>query len=119
MCKGLRIDDVGVSRDTVVQEIRPGACFEIGDFAKEKFGELPQKDSVYLGHEMFSAGDFFFFVLPINTVSGRARYGTPQVRNKPQKHSNAPPSFLSRQQTWVHYYRGKSVVLSQSEVNQV
>ena len=27
VCKGLSIDDVGVSRDTVFQEIRPGAGF--------------------------------------------------------------------------------------------
>ena len=38
MCQGLAIDDVGVSRDTVFQEIRPGAAFETGDFAKEKSG---------------------------------------------------------------------------------
>ena len=36
--KGLSIDDVGVSRDTVFQEIRPGAGFEAGDFVKEKLG---------------------------------------------------------------------------------
>ena len=41
VCKGLTIDDVGVSRDTVVEEIRPGACFETGDFVKEKLGGLP------------------------------------------------------------------------------
>ena len=34
--KGLLIDDVGVSRDTVSQEIRPGADFETGDLVKEK-----------------------------------------------------------------------------------
>ena len=38
VCKGLSIDDVGVSRDTVFQEIRPGAGFEAGDFVKEKLG---------------------------------------------------------------------------------
>ena len=38
MCKGLSIDDVGVSRDTVSQEIRPVAGFETGDFVKEKLG---------------------------------------------------------------------------------
>ena len=31
-------DDVGVSRGTVFQEIRPGAGFEIGDFVNEKLG---------------------------------------------------------------------------------
>ena len=36
MCKGLSIDGVGMSRDTVFQEIRPGAGFETGDFVKEK-----------------------------------------------------------------------------------
>ena len=46
VCKGLTIDDVGVSRDTVPQEIGPGAGFETGDFVKEKLGEgLPQNDS--------------------------------------------------------------------------
>ena len=34
--KGLNMDDVGVSRDIVFQEIRPGAGFETGDFVKEK-----------------------------------------------------------------------------------
>ena len=36
-CKGRSIDDVGVSRDTAFQEIRPGAGFETGDFVKKKF----------------------------------------------------------------------------------
>ena len=35
-----------VSRDSVFQEIRPGADFETADFDKEKLGGLaPQKDS--------------------------------------------------------------------------
>ena len=38
VCKGLSIDDVGVSRDTAFQEIRPGAGFETGDFRSRKFG---------------------------------------------------------------------------------
>ena len=37
---GLSIDDLGMSRDTVFQEIRPGAGFETGDFVKEKLGGL-------------------------------------------------------------------------------
>ena len=44
MCKGLSIDDVGVSRDTIFQEnlIRPGAGgFETGNFVEEKLGGLP------------------------------------------------------------------------------
>ena len=47
MCKGLSIDDVGVSRDAVFQEIRPGAGFgfETGDFVKEELGGLPYNDS--------------------------------------------------------------------------
>ena len=40
-CKGLSIDDVGVSRNTVFQEIRPRAGFETGDFVKGKLGGLP------------------------------------------------------------------------------
>ena len=41
VCKGISINDVGVSRDTVFQEIRlPGAGFETADFVKEKLGEL-------------------------------------------------------------------------------
>ena len=38
MCKSLSIDDVGVARDTVFQEVRPGAGFETGDFVKEMLG---------------------------------------------------------------------------------
>ena len=34
--RGLSIHGVGVSRDTVFQEIRLGAGFETGDFVKEK-----------------------------------------------------------------------------------
>ena len=37
----ISIDDVGVSRDTVLQEARLGAGFETGDFVKEKMGSLP------------------------------------------------------------------------------
>ena len=49
VCKGLTIDDVGgVSRDTVFQEIRPGAGFETGDFAGETLGGLPWNDSMRL-----------------------------------------------------------------------
>ena len=40
MCKGLSIDDVGVSRDPAFQEIRPGAGLETGDFVKETLGGL-------------------------------------------------------------------------------
>ena len=40
-CKGLSTDDVGVSMDTVFQEIRPGAGFGTGDFVKETLGGLP------------------------------------------------------------------------------
>ena len=39
-CKGLSIDDVGVSRDTMFQEIRLGAGFATVDFVKEKLGGL-------------------------------------------------------------------------------
>ena len=43
VCEGLsyRTMTVGVSRDTVIQEIRPGAGFKTGDFVKEKLGGLP------------------------------------------------------------------------------
>ena len=40
MCKGLTIDNVGVSRDTVFLEMRPGAGFETDDFVEEKLGGL-------------------------------------------------------------------------------
>ena len=40
VCKGLSIDDVGVSRDAIFQRIRLGAGFETGDFVKEKFGGI-------------------------------------------------------------------------------
>ena len=38
VCKSLSIDDVGVTRDTVYQEIRSGAGFKTGDFVEEKLG---------------------------------------------------------------------------------
>ena len=34
LCKGLSIDDVGVSRDTVLNEVRPGSGFETGNSVK-------------------------------------------------------------------------------------
>ena len=39
--KGLSNDDVGVSTDTIFQEIRPSAGFKTGDFVKEMLGGLP------------------------------------------------------------------------------
>ena len=42
MQRSISIDDVGVSRDTAFQEIRPGAGSETGDFVKEKLGGLYQ-----------------------------------------------------------------------------
>ena len=41
VCKDLSIDDVGVSRDTVFQEIWPGAGCETGDLVKETLRGLP------------------------------------------------------------------------------
>ena len=41
VCKGLSIDGVGVSRDTVFQQVRRVVGFETGDFVKEKLGGLP------------------------------------------------------------------------------
>ena len=41
VCKSLSNDDVGVSRDTKFQEIRPKAVFETGDFVKKKLRGLP------------------------------------------------------------------------------
>ena len=38
MCKGLTIDNVGVSRGTVFEEIGPGAGFETVDFVEETLG---------------------------------------------------------------------------------
>ena len=38
VCKGLSIDDAGVSRNTVFQEIRPGTGFETSQFVEEKLG---------------------------------------------------------------------------------
>ena len=38
LCKGLSNDDVGGARDTLFQQIRPGAGFETGDFVKEMLG---------------------------------------------------------------------------------
>ena len=39
-------DDVGVSRNTVFQKIRPEGGFETVDFLKETLGGLPQKSSI-------------------------------------------------------------------------
>ena len=39
--KGLLIDDVGVSRDTIFHEIRPRARFETVDVVKEMLGGIP------------------------------------------------------------------------------
>ena len=50
VCKDLTIDDVGVSRETLFREIRPGAGFEPGDFVQEKLGGLPQNDSLQVAH---------------------------------------------------------------------
>ena len=54
LCKGLSIDDVGVSRDTVFEEVRPGAGFETRDLVKEQFGggysRLTQKCYTYRSH---------------------------------------------------------------------
>ena len=41
VCKGLSVDDVGVSRDTVFQGVQSGAGFETRDFVKENVGGLP------------------------------------------------------------------------------
>ena len=41
VCKGLSNDDVGGTRGTEFQEIRPGAGFETGDFVTEMLGGLP------------------------------------------------------------------------------
>ena len=46
VCKGLSVDDVGVSRDAAFQEIWPGAGFETGEVVKEKLGGLPYNDSL-------------------------------------------------------------------------
>ena len=55
-CKGLSIDDVGVSRSTVFQETRPEAGFETADFVKIKVlgGRLPSNDSM-VGRDLCSA----------------------------------------------------------------
>ena len=53
VCKGLSIDKVGASSDTVFQETRPGACFKAGDFVKEKLGG----DSGAEGHVATSMPD--------------------------------------------------------------
>ena len=41
VCKGLSSDDVGIPRDTMFQEIRPGAGFKTGDFVQEALGGVP------------------------------------------------------------------------------
>ena len=41
VAKDYRTDDIEVARRTVFQEIRPGAGFKAGVFAKEESGRLP------------------------------------------------------------------------------
>ena len=41
VCNKLSNDGVGVANGTVIQEIRPGAGFKAGDFAKEMLEGLP------------------------------------------------------------------------------
>ena len=45
--QSLSIDDVGVSRDTVFQEIRSGGGSETGDFVDRKLGRIPWNDSFH------------------------------------------------------------------------
>ena len=49
-CKGLSIDNVGVCRDTVFQEIPQGAGFDTGYFVKERRGGLPLPSNVCSSH---------------------------------------------------------------------
>ena len=51
VCRGLSIDDVGVSRNTVFQEIRPGAGFETGGFVKKKLGRGYRRTTRDLGEK--------------------------------------------------------------------
>ena len=39
--EGLSIDDVGVAKGTVLEEMRPRAAFKSGDFVKKTLGGLP------------------------------------------------------------------------------
>ena len=41
VCKGLSINDVGVARGTVFQEVRVWAGFKTDEFGEEKLGGLP------------------------------------------------------------------------------
>ena len=41
VCNGLSNNGVGVARDTVFQEVRPGAGFKTSDFVKKMLGGLP------------------------------------------------------------------------------
>ena len=41
ICKELSNDDVGATRVTLFQEMRPGAGFKTIDSAKKEFGGLP------------------------------------------------------------------------------
>ena len=41
LAKGYRTMTSGGARGTLLQEIRPGAGFETGDFVKETLGGLP------------------------------------------------------------------------------
>ena len=41
VCEGLTNDDVGVAREAVYHDTRPGAGFKTVDFVEEKLGGLP------------------------------------------------------------------------------
>ena len=64
VCEGLSIDDVGVSRDTVFQEIRPVAGYETADFVIEKLGGIPQNEPV-VAHAVYRNVSLGYGIQPL------------------------------------------------------
>ena len=71
VCQRGLIEDVGVARRTVFQEVRPGAVFKTGDFVKEKLGgvverliSIAKRGAVHLKIVLFSCCLFDIAVEP-------------------------------------------------------
>ena len=70
MIKSLSIDDVGVSRASVFQEIQSGVGFETGDFVKEMLGGATVERLIYI--------DYMLYV-PYGCCQGGERQQQPKI----------------------------------------
>ena len=87
VCRGLSIDEVGVSRDTVFQEIRSGVSFETtGDFVKWNLRGLLTVERLISP-----------CTLPYRHVIWRTVYGTSPALNYPLQYTL---DFLRRDACW-------------------